>query len=475
MSKLFILLLLIFLFLSFLGIRSYGVSDPQTSLTISPSSIKGDNDWYITSLELTLTATGSAKIRDITYWLDDNEPLVMESSSLTRVFNEQGEHNLHYFATDVNGQEEWPVNEFVFKIDSVSPTPWYSFIQDEKQNDHTFRLSVTVDEATAGFDVSEVFYQYAVTNDETYGYYENLLNCSSNWVDAGWLRAQAAPETDGAKTIKLTTEVIDFCNSDFGSCEKRVKFRAIDLAGNESTSEFCLNGAWLKTTGGDVHAEAGYNFKVGAPEAMGEYLVSSGTNSTDNFSSKNGWYLISNSQKEISLSYDDWYGKLNYPGVSLPDGKLPTVSGVYYVDGDLSIDNNTIPTNYNQKENIGAVIFVKHNLNVEEDLITSPSTNLIFIVKNEIKIKKKIRELSGFFLVDGKIDIGYDGKGEEPFTLYGSFVSDKEFRFGKALKGKKNLTEPAEILTYQPQYLLNKDLIRLLSTKEEYFWTEVSP
>ncbi len=468
--------------------QAWAFDNTPPSTTYSANGTIGLNSWYITSVGVTLSATeDNGSVASTEYWVDNGPHSVVNylDGAPTQVqFNvsSPGTHTVSYFSTNADGVAEDTQTTPSFKIDTSSPSNWRDFNAVPGGNSHTFVMSITVDDNPSGLDIATAYYNYTV-NGSTYGYYTNTGNCNSEFISqdsskeppesgSGWRAIPTLnPNTNGATTITMSTDAIDFCNSSWNLIEA-VQFYIKDVAGNESYKLQLLFGPWVEMKGASTHSQGAINFSA---EGNADYLVSSGGTPINNLVSNAGWYSPSYTMPLTNMSYDYWYTKLGSPTTSLPAGRLPTVAGVYRVDSDFTIDSGTVPSGLSTTQNFGAVIFVNGRLSVNDDYSLHPSSGLVFIVKDNFRTRSSVNNISGFFIVDDDIDISYNGNNSLLFTLTGGVVGSGNWRFGKNLGGQSNTAGPSERFVFQPSYLSNKDLIRYLSVAPNYQWAEVAP
>lgn len=449
------------------------ISDPFTALTISPSSKVGNNGWYVTNLELELTATASAGVKNISYYLDNPPVTVVESSVLTRVFSVQGGHRLYYWAVDKNLIEETPHKYLDFKIDSIAPTNWHDFTFTRFGNDHTEMISVQMDDAVSGLDILSAKYQYTTDGGDNWGYYQNFLFCrAQDWIAGGWvakppLNPIMTPLFSGAKSEKMTTMPVDFCNSNFGGCEKAVKFQIKDLAGNVSQNTNCLGSSFLKTTGGDIHVNGNLNGGTGST-ADG---VVSAAGSISGVSSGKNW-VVSSYLNQKAAVYEDLLKSVGGTS-SLPGGSLKNLgNGAYLVESDFVLDNNTAPSGVNTQ----AVVFVGGDLTVSKDYALEQDGRLVFVVKKNLRVSGKVEAMEGFFIVGESFESDYDGQsaGANRELVINGGLAANSVKFSRAFKGNKAQNQPAETINYEPKYVVSGALSKILG-REESKWRETAP
>ena len=97
-------------------LRAYDLTDPYTTLLISPLAPNGENGWYVSSPLVQLVPSAGATA--YYSWLSDAGPF---SPYLTPLVASEGTSTLHYFSTDTSGQVE-PVRSEYFKVDLTAPT-----------------------------------------------------------------------------------------------------------------------------------------------------------------------------------------------------------------------------------------------------------------------------------------------------------------------------------------------------------------
>jgi len=94
----------------------YGASIPSTLLNCSGTL--GQNGWYISSVNLTLTATAPAGINWTKYRIDNG--VWMSYSSAFTISNNSATNTVEYYSRDNEGNSE-SINAKTLKIDTVAP------------------------------------------------------------------------------------------------------------------------------------------------------------------------------------------------------------------------------------------------------------------------------------------------------------------------------------------------------------------
>ncbi|MBI4091172.1 hypothetical protein HY419_00305 [candidate division WWE3 bacterium] len=386
-------------------------------------------------IDLGLDGTGAA-------WFDG----VSITSSITQpstnfAVSANGNHSLEYYSIDNANNEETPHKIQTFKIDTKVPSKWTNFTLTRQGNDHTFNVSVKVTDTTSGVDVSTAEFQYSVDEGVTWGYYSNLLNCGSSFVQ-GWKQASSNPNSDGSTTVTLSTGAINFCNSNWTDT-KMIRFRLADMAGNQGESgDFTINGAWIELEYGDVFSNSSIAMKSNSKV---RYLAGSAS-TVANITSTANWYLTDYEPLPF-MTFDDWYAR--YPSTTpLPNGKLPTTSGKYYVNTDFTVASNTIPSGFSTIANLSAVVYINGDLNVNKDYNVHTASALIFIVKGDITVANNVSTVDSFYITDGTFDVG---ASTTQLTVDGGVHADT-FNLKRSLTGSQNSTKPAVIFKYRGKY-----------------------
>lgn len=449
--------ILAFLLFSLSGLCLVRAQDlPITTYSISPDSIVGNNGWYQTSVEITLTATASVGIASINYRLDAEPWSMASTSALTRVYSYQGNHNLAFYSVDNLEQTETPLKNFVFKIDSGVPGNWRDFAANQNGNDHTYAVSIKVDDAVSGLDNNTAYFQYSVDGDANYGYYAELDDCNGQFIVDGWYQVTAVNNT-------ISTPSIDFCNSNW-SVDKVIKFKISDLAGNIGIHSETLNGAYIEVHGGEVYAGHGVNLKA---QSSTDFSVSSANFQINGLVSQKNWLLPDYDLYNVYNNYNFYYSRFGSSASPLPQGKIPITNGVYLASNGLTLDKNTIGSVENT-ENLSAVIFINGDLEIKNNFNLHPSSFIIFIVKSDVNLQGGVTVFNGGFLADGKTEIQNDKNG---LALNGFLVSGENVKLGKY--HDKNI-EASEIISLPSTIYANSYFAQLFGNSV-YTWAEISP
>jgi hypothetical protein len=125
---------------------------PTTSHSVNGTM--GDNEWYVSVVDVTLTATDvTSGVSEIQYILDGTTNTIFNSTAAFSV-SENGPHAVTYRATDVAGNGEAEKGPVSFKIDTVPPVIIINGVADGE----TYELGVvpvagyTASDQTSGVD-----------------------------------------------------------------------------------------------------------------------------------------------------------------------------------------------------------------------------------------------------------------------------------------------------------------------------------
>jgi hypothetical protein len=365
------------------------------------------------------------------------------------------------------------VKSVSFKIDTVSPKNWRNFTATRQGNSHTFNFGITVDDATSGLDKNNIQMQYSVDDGVTWGYYQNLTSCSSNWVSDGWISLSSQSFASGATTGTVVTPTLDVCNSNWDVC-KIIKYRVPDIAGNVSEQKVCIFGAWTQTVGGDIFSVGPIAMQSGATQTSATDIVGSGGTIT-NFNSSNNWYTPNYATNTTldDIDYTHFYPKVSAQAQQLPGGRIPGISGYYHYNGNLTISSTVLSGVASNIQNVAVILFVNGDVTINTNINLHPSTVLMIVALGDITFDKSVTSVSGIFVSDGEIDTAYNGNTTPQITVNGMMYSLNGITLSRSLTNQDNNTMPAEKLKYMPSYLLNRNLLTLISGTSKYIWKEL--
>jgi len=433
--------------------------------------LSGTFDWILLPLAFTVSVPDTFGVYiemgingSGTVWFDAiNISSSVNPTTTSFAVSEQGEDTLEFYSLDMAENEETPHQNEQFKVDTRAPGNYKNFTKTQTFNDHTFIISVEVDDTASGLDVSTAEFQYFIEDrEDTWGYYEVPLICGVSWQADNWLPTSVTPGIDGSNTVTLTTPDIDFCNSSWQHL-KKIRFKITDMAGNVGTSpDLVINGPWVKVDKGDIYSE--FDVQMGS-RSEGEYLIRSGR-SINNITSLSDWYISYESESIEKQDYEWW--KLNFPpAASLPEGNIPSESGRYEVGSDFTLNSSSL-NDFDEVENATVVVFVDGHLIVDVDYTLTNTSALIFIVSGDVIIDDSRDEVEGFFIVDG---IFQSQEGNSDLVVKGGVLANS-FELLRSLPGNQNEGNPSELFNFDPKYLvLGSDLLGVLGSLK---WREVS-
>lgn len=450
-------------------------SPPSSTISVSDQSQLGQEGWYVSSVQFTIQSTDDTGIKIISYQIDTGSvtdvavtpPSAGASTSFS--YGASGAHTVRYWATDIDGNIE-TTKSLSFKVDVNAPGNWREFTTTRQGNEHTFVVSARVSDVGSGLKVNTAQVQYTVDDGSHWGYYQNPTNCGSTWVEGGFLSATTDPATDGVLDAKLITQAIDFCNSNW-AIDKKVRFKIRDVAGNESTKVFTINGGWMKTIGGSVHAQNAISMAATGKDQNATGLVTSGS-TIDNFTTSGA--SITGYPAILPPRYQEWKNILS-PKASIPNGKLPQsdTTGVYIVNETFTIDNVTKPSGTAQ---FVAIVFVEDDLILKQSYTMHPKSVLIFFVEGDVLIDKGVETIAGIFYADDDIDTAYNGDANKTLVVTGAFMGmDTIDMTTRSLSGSSNTTTPSEDIRLPYSLPVNKDLLAYLGGEGNYRWEEIAP
>lgn len=457
-------------------IRIYAQAGPTTTATISVGSPQGNNGWYVGGVTITLTASGPMAIQSITFRLDSGTPSTVNAASTAQTFSQNGNHTLYFYATDVNAVQETPEKSITFKVDTVSPINWSNITQVRDGNEHTFRFSATVTDATAGLDPARAYMQYNVDDTgATWGYYTNLLNCNSQWNANQWYQLPTQSFAAGAPSGTIETPPVDYCNSSGSGCDF-MKLRIYDMAGNISDKKICLGDPWLQTQSGNVHSVSNISMNAEGPQPNASFIISTQGNTINSFTSQNNWRLTgyTNSANLTDVSYAALNAKYGGTASGLPSGRLPTTSGVYKVNSNFTVTSSVIPSGYASAQNFATVILINGTLTINTDITTHANSVVMFVASGGINIDRGVANLSGVYVSNGLFDSSYNGNSNTQLQIRGAAFSQGGFDLARTLGTTTNKTTPAELIIQQPQYFLNTELQKIFAGNIRYDWREAN-
>jgi len=126
---------------------------PTTTLTLSGA--RGNNDWYVSSVEVTLSTEDALSDVGVTKYRINNGDWQNYSEPIT--LNEDGQHTIEYYSKDKAGNQETNKSKSI-KIDTKLPTTTVAFSGTKGNDDwHVSSVEVTLspEDASSGVEVTK--------------------------------------------------------------------------------------------------------------------------------------------------------------------------------------------------------------------------------------------------------------------------------------------------------------------------------
>ncbi len=122
---------------------------PTVDLSIDPSSPDGDNDWYVSKPDITLTAADNTKLDKIEYQLDSKSGTWKTYSSPVEISD--GKHVFYYRSLDKAGNYS-DIGAKKVKVDTQNPDPVKDLEAEYKEDTNTVKLTWDAED-----DVNKVY------------------------------------------------------------------------------------------------------------------------------------------------------------------------------------------------------------------------------------------------------------------------------------------------------------------------------
>ncbi|MBI4036152.1 hypothetical protein HY383_04345 [Candidatus Daviesbacteria bacterium] len=174
--------------------------------------------------------------------------------------------------------------------------------------------------------------------------------------------------------------------------------------------------------------------------------------------------------------------KITLSATSIDTIDLGANSKIYYREGSFTVSDYANQVRTANTNNLNpAVIFVKNNLSIDENPVTSlAKRGVVFVVGGDVNIAPSIIQIDAVIISSGVIRTAgstctqnsYDASTTGALTINGSLVSldsTKPPVFCRTL-GAGNNTRAAEIINQQPKYLV---ILRNLFSDTLQKWSEV--
>jgi hypothetical protein len=282
------------------------------------------------------------------------------------------------------------------------------------------------------------------------------------------------------------------------------KLYAEDRACNASSAQNSLGSPtpWILTSGNNVSAAGGFeNFVIPnvAPGVLSgisptlsddaylaTYLALAGDSDLPvNRRSRHDFYSVNYPDAQISApsiaSTPEWYdlilARLQNEGVITPSGlgtlsgNLSTAYGVAAGGTYFFRHSGNLTVNSGSRCDINAVILVSGNLTIHPDFNRNNNNGCVFVVNGNITVERGTYKSSGlpitslalydrlhaFFVTDGTFTTVEDSFGPaqvaDGLYLRGTIVAN-QVDFNRNFGLAHNTTQPAEVMEYDPIYLL---------------------
>ncbi len=380
------------------------------------------------------------------------------TTSTTFTVGTNGTHNIEYYSVDNSNNNELHrcvgnlLNCSVIKIDQDPPSNWHDAgaVRGQNSSDHELYVFSNVSDGVSGMSSLSDKYMYHVDTEAGFGRYTNLLMCNTPWQQDTWVTLQPQPFADGTEDVQLKTQKTDFCNDNWKIC-KTVRFYAEDMAGNNSTKDFCLNGPWIQFTGGGtVRANGGIDMVAEPLDDNTDSVIDVGNNLISFFSSSKRWE-ITDSPSPKDYTYDDWLATVRPSPTTVTS--IPTTTGVYKINSNFELKNTTIPNNYSSAT-FNHIIFVHGNLTISNNIDINVASTALYIVSGDVNIDQNVTEVGIAIFSDGNFSTAYgisEGATSNNLNLNGIFIANK-FNFQRTLQGANNSKYPSESFIYEPKY-----------------------
>lgn len=436
----------------------------------SSSSLTGTTGWTNLSTNFTVSESDAIGVYiDIgidgtgTMWADAvNINSSTTSANTTFTVGVDGSSNrVEFYSTDNATNAETyscssPIKNCVtFKLDQTPPGNWNNSgaFRGFTGSNHELWVYTNVEDPTSGISTFTDKYMYYTERNPTFGRYSNLLNCNTTWQANTWTNLITPPFIPGANSAYLLTPKTDFCNSNWKIC-KIVRFYAQDMAGNNATKDFCINGPWVKVSGeGAVRSNNSIDMLSEAEGDNTDGLILAQGDRIDFFTSSKNW-RVTETNAETFKTYDD-YWNLASSKTQITDNTLKTTSGTWYFNGNLEITNSVIPSGFSTSV-YNQVVFVNGDLKISADVTISGSSTLLFIVKGKVEVSKTVNNIHAGIFADGDLFTAYNiNDGESAGTLFlKGIYSIHKYTSQRTLQGTDNSDTASEDFTYEPKYLV---------------------
>lgn len=445
--------------------RIYGIDNiGSTQLLVQSSQVIGKAEWTRVALDFVASMPNLVGVyMDIgiagngTLWIDGAtlNSSISDTATTFIVATDNSNHIVEYYAVDNVGNIE-TTKSFTFKLDGTKPGNWSNsgaFRQIPGPSDHQLFVFTNVSDTVSGLGTASNIYQYSTDNNPTFGIYSDVDACNTSWLEGSWAALGKGVTADGDSTAYLETQRTNFCNSDWKIC-KNVKFYAEDIAGNNVAKSFCINGPWIRLSGGGTaRSDNVIDMLSEGTIANADGLIEVSGSSVDFFSTSTNW-VARNVDPNYSESVYDVYNSLVGNKISL-GASLVSSSGVYSEVGNFEISGTTLPNDYDNNT-FNQIVFINGDLKISTDIILNTNSAALFVVSGKVEIDEKVENVEVAILADGEFYTAYNAnisKATKTLILKGIY-SAKEFVFQRTLQGTNNEDIPSEDFVYEPKYLV---------------------
>ncbi len=445
-----------------------GLGNISYSLIDQSATVTGTVDWTkISSMFIVSDVTAIGIYMEIglegpgTLWVDNayvsSSSLQPEATVILGTDTSSG--RLEYYSVDNAGNTETysctaPIkNCFTYKMDQTPPGDWNDSgaFRGLFGRDYELYVYTNVLDAMSGISTFTDRYQYYTELNPSFGRYSNILSCSSTWQANSSVFLISPPFIPGAHSAYLLTPKTSFCNNNWRAC-KIVRFFAQDLAGNTGTKDFCINGPWIRVIGeGLVRSNTEIDMLSESPSDNTDAIIESSANTIDFFTSSKNWE-VKNLPDIDARTYDD-YQEITKSKETVSG--LQTTSGVYQINGDLTLNSGSIPPGF-LSNNVKQIYFVNGSLTIDTNMDLNNSSAVMFISNSNIRIAKTVTLVEAALSADNQIQTAYDiteGESVSTLAMYGVFSADR-FLFQRTLQGTNNSATPSEDFHFEPKYLV---------------------
>lgn len=433
----------------------------------SSPAITGTNDWTKLATNFTPTAEGVIGVYiEIgfsgigTVWIDAANINESISPTVTFYVSNDGNHTVQYYSVDKAENIEVTKSNS-FKIDQTPPGNWHDSgaVRGIFGNDHELYCWINVTDSTSGISTLTDKFQYTTKNHPgEFGRYSYLLSCGSTWRPGNWVILVSPPFLPGVKKAYLVTPKVDFCDDEWKDCSKMVRFQAVDMAGNISMKDVCINGPWIKVRGeGIVRANQNIDMVSETPvdEVNTDGMIETGGQLISFFTSTKELYMTEIGSPD-DYSYDKLFEDVEETKMEMSSSdSLVSSSGIYYIDDDYQITDEKIPPDFSS-DTFNQIVFIDGDLTISEDININENSVILFIVSGNVEVDYLVKNIESAIFTDGTINTAYnveEGEECEALNLKGIYVANK-FNFQRTLRGTQNEWYPSENIIYEPKYIL---------------------